>query len=96
MATKITTTSKSQQTPPLGGKHHLERHRAIICDFEQNLPLPHRGAEQPGEIYYLSAPTINLFGIVDLLIMPNKLMCYIYKESTTINGSNNVASLLMH
>jgi hypothetical protein len=28
--------------------------------------------------------------------MPNKLTCYVYKESTARKGSNNVASLLMH
>jgi hypothetical protein len=38
----------------------------------------------------------NLFGIINLSLMPNKLTCYIYKESTARKGSNNVASLLMH
>jgi hypothetical protein len=29
-------------------------------------------------------------------VTPNKLTCYVYKESTARKGSNNVASLLMH
>jgi hypothetical protein len=39
---------------------------------------------------------INLFGIVDLSVTPNKLNCYAYRELTAKKGSNNVASMLMH
>jgi hypothetical protein len=42
-------------------------------DFDQNLPLQYYGGEKPGEIYYLSALTINFFGIIDLSVAPNKL-----------------------
>jgi hypothetical protein len=77
-------------------KRHPERDHMVVCDFAQNLPLPHYGGEQPGEMYYLSALKIHLFGIVDLSVMPNKLTCYVNKESTARKGSNNVASLLMH
>jgi hypothetical protein len=77
-------------------KRHPELDRMVVCDFAQNLTLPHYGGEQPGEIYYLLAYTINLFGIVDLSVTPNKLTCYVYKESTARKGSNNGASLLMH
>jgi hypothetical protein len=49
---------------------------------------------KPGEIYYISALTINLFGIVDLLVTPNKLNCYAYRESTGRKKSNNVVSML--
>jgi hypothetical protein len=45
---------------------HAEREYVIVCGYAQNLPLPHYGGEQPGEIYYFSALTVNLFGIVDL------------------------------
>jgi hypothetical protein len=57
--------------------------------------LPHYGGEKPGEIYYFSNLTINLFGIVDLSLSPNKLRCYAYREFTAWKGSNNVASLIM-
>jgi hypothetical protein len=74
---------------------HHKRDYVIVCDYAQNLPLPHYGGEQPGEIYYFSDVTINLFGIVDLSLEPNKLTCYAYHEFTAKKGSNNVASLLM-
>jgi hypothetical protein len=57
--------------------------------------MPHYGGEQPGENYYFSALTINLFGIVDLSLHPNKLKCYDYREFTGKKGINNVASLIM-
>jgi hypothetical protein len=74
---------------------HKDRDYVLVCDYAQNMPLPHYGGEQPGEIYYFSALTINLFGIVDLSRTPNKLNCYAYREFTGKKGSNNVASLLM-
>jgi hypothetical protein len=74
---------------------HKDREYVIVCDYAQNMPLPHYGGEQPGEIYYFSPLTINLFGIVDLSLSPNKLNCYAYREFTAKKGSNNVASLLM-
>jgi hypothetical protein len=74
---------------------HHEREYVIVCDYAQNLPLPHCGGEQPGEIYYFSAVTTNLFGIVDLSLAPSKLTCYAYRKFTAKKGSNNVASLLM-
>jgi hypothetical protein len=77
-------------------KRHGTRDRVLVCDYAQNFNYPHYGGEQPGEIYYLSALTINLFGIVDLSVAPNKLKCYAYRESTAKKGSNNVASMMMH
>jgi hypothetical protein len=47
-------------------KRHNARNRVLVCDFAQNINFPHYGGEHPGEIYYLSSLTINLFGIVDL------------------------------
>jgi hypothetical protein len=58
----------------------------LVCDYTQNINSPHYGGEHPGEIYYLSARTINLFGIVDLSVTPNKLNCYAYRESTGKKG----------
>jgi hypothetical protein len=74
---------------------HADRKYVIVCDYAHNMPLPHDGGEQPGEIYYFSPLTINLFGIVDLSITPNKLNFYAYPEFTAKKGCNNVASLLM-
>jgi hypothetical protein len=74
---------------------HADREYVIVCDYAQNTRLPHCGGEQPGEIYYFSPLTINLFGIFDLSFTPNKLNCYAYREFTAKKGSNNVASLLM-
>jgi hypothetical protein len=77
-------------------KCHINHGRVIVCDFAQNLPLPHFGGEQPGDIYYLSSLTINLFGIIKFSTAPNKLTCYVYKESITRKCSNIVASMTMH
>jgi hypothetical protein len=63
-------------------KRQNARDRVIVCDYAHNINFPHYGGEQPGEIYYLSALIINLFGIVDLSVTPNKLNCYAYREST--------------
>jgi hypothetical protein len=46
-------------------------------------------------VYYFSALTINLFGIVDLSRTTNKLNCYAYREFKAKKGNKNVASLLM-
>jgi hypothetical protein len=77
-------------------KCHNARDQVLVCDYAQNINFPHYGGEQSGEIYYLSALTINLFGIVDLSVTSNKLNCYVYCELTGKKGSNNVASILMH
>jgi hypothetical protein len=67
----------------------------IVCIFLQNMPLPHDIGEQPGEIYFFSALTINLFGIVDISHTPKKINCYGYREVTGKKGSNNVASFII-
>jgi hypothetical protein len=87
--TEIATQCFNKEVP------HHDSEYVIVCNYAQNLPLPHYRGDQPGEIYYLSAVTINPFGIVDLILAPNKLTCYVYREFTAKKGSNNVASLLM-
>jgi hypothetical protein len=59
------------------------------------MPLPHYGGEHPGEIYYFSALSIDLFGIVDISRTTNNLNCYVYREFTGNKGSNKVSLLLM-
>jgi hypothetical protein len=78
------------------GVLHPEKRYCLVCDYAQNLGIPHFGKEQPGDTYYFSPLTINLFGLVDLARSPNKLDCYAYREFTGKKGSNNVACLLMH
>jgi hypothetical protein len=54
-------------------KSYVTRNRVLICDYTHNITIHIMGGGgQPGEIYYLSALTINLFGIVDLLVTPKK------------------------
>jgi hypothetical protein len=31
---------------------HADREYVIVCDYVHNMPLPHYGGEQPGEMYY--------------------------------------------
>jgi hypothetical protein len=75
---------------------HPNKRYCIVCDYAQNLGIPHFGKEQHGDMYYYSPLTINLFGLVDLSRSPNKLDCYAYREFTGEKGSNNVTSLLMY
>jgi hypothetical protein len=63
--------------------------------YTQNTPLPRYGGEKPGEIYYFSTLTINLFEIIDLSRTPNKVNCYAYREFTAKKVSTNFASFLV-
>jgi hypothetical protein len=78
------------------GVLHPEERHCLVCDFAQNLGIPHFGKYQPGDTYYYSPLTINLFGVVNLSRSPNKLDYYAYREFTGKKGSNNVSSLMMH
>jgi phage terminase large subunit-like protein len=55
-------------------KRHATRDRVLVCDYAHNINYPHYSGEQPGEIYYLSALILNLFGIVDLSVTPKSLI----------------------
>jgi hypothetical protein len=37
----------------------------LVADYCQNMEMPFFGKDQPGETYYNTPETINLFGIVD-------------------------------
>jgi len=63
--------------------------------LETNLKLPHFGAEQPHDIYYFSALTVNIFGLVDVTKFPTTMHAYGYLEDKGGKGGNNVASLLI-
>jgi hypothetical protein len=72
-----------------------EKVHTLVCDFSQNGELPSYGSEQPGEVYYFSALSIFIFGIVDTNEEEDKLTTYCYDEGVGKKGGNNVASLLM-
>jgi hypothetical protein len=67
----------------------------MVCDYAQNLGLPHFGAEQPADIYYFSELTVNIFGIADVTQKPTKMIAYGYTEDQGGKGGNNVSSLIM-
>jgi hypothetical protein len=67
----------------------------LIGDYAQNLELPHFGAEQPQDIYYFSALTVNVFGLADVTRAPTTMHAYGYSEDRGGKGGNNVASLLL-
>ena len=67
----------------------------VVCDYSQNVELPHFGAEQPQDIYYFSAITVNIFGMADVTKTPTKMLAYGYREDQGGKGGNNVASLII-
>jgi hypothetical protein len=67
----------------------------MVCDYAQNLGLPHFGVEQPANIYYFLELTINTFGIADVTQKPMKMLAYGYTKDKGGKGGNNVASLIM-
>jgi hypothetical protein len=67
----------------------------IVCDYAQNLGLPHFEEEQPVDIYYFSELTVNIFGVADVTKKPTKMLAYGYTEGEGGKGGNNVASLVM-
>jgi hypothetical protein len=78
------------------GVLHPNKWYCLMCDYAQNLGIPHFGKEQPRDMCHYSPLTINVFGLVDLSRSPNPLDCYAYQEYMGKKGSNNVASLFMH
>jgi hypothetical protein len=66
-----------------------------VCDYCQNLGIPHFGGEQPGDTYYYSPLNIFCFGIVDASTSPEQLYAYGYSEDVGAKGGNNVASLVI-
>ena len=70
------------------------RRDILVADYAQNLDLPHFGGEQPGDTYYYSPLTINVFGVVDYSV--EVMDAYIYTEAEGKKGGNNVVSLLQN
>jgi hypothetical protein len=74
---------------------NCEKTITIIADYSQNGELPSYGNQQPGETYYYSPLTVNIFGIVDTDNEKETMVAYCYEEYEGGKGGNNVASLLM-
>jgi hypothetical protein len=77
-----------------------------IGDYCQEMENPYFGAEQTADIYYMSAVTIKVFGLIDpagtssvnrdnLREYRNLLKAYVYDESVAGCGGNNVACLFI-
>ena len=75
---------------------HEQRTYLYYFDYSQNVQCPFFGKEQPGETYYMSPLTINVFGINDGNKEQDHLYAYCYNEGIGTKGGNNVASMLMH
>ena len=54
--------------------------------------MPHFGGEQPGDTYYFSPLTVNVFGVCDYAT--ELLNAYVYTEAEGEKGGNNVVSLV--
>ncbi len=67
----------------------------MVCDYAQNLGLPHFSAEQPADIYYFSELTVNIFGISDVTWKPTKMIAYGCTEDQGGKKGNYDASLIM-
>jgi hypothetical protein len=76
-------------------KPHNKRVITICYDYAQNAELPSYGNEQPGETYYFSPLTVNIFGVVDTDKADHTLTASCYDEGVGKKGGNNVTSLLM-
>jgi hypothetical protein len=77
---------------------HGERTYAMCADFAQNMEVPSFNSEQPGETYYFSPLTVNVFGIAEEFTKPGTatMTAFAYPEYDGKKGGDNVASLIMH
>eukprot|EP00536_Pseudo-nitzschia_multiseries_P011665 jgi/Psemu1/29641/gm1.29641_g len=55
--------------------------------------LPNLGATQPGDVYYMTALTVAILGIVDCSMAGGSLDAYAYHEGVGGKGGKNVASI---
>jgi hypothetical protein len=67
----------------------------LVTDHCQNTEMPFFGKDQPGETYYYTPKTINLFGIVDCNSNKEVQHAYSYGEEHGGNGGNNTTLPLM-
>ena len=69
--------------------------KTLFADYSQGAGIPFFGSEQPGETYYYSPLTMNIFGVVDVSAANDHLFAYVYDESEGKKGGRNVCSLLL-
>jgi hypothetical protein len=81
---------------------HNERTYTLICDYGQNMVLPHFGSSQPGDSYYLTPlRSLYIFGVADVSYIgrqgekEDQLYAHLYKEGSGEKGGNVVASLVV-
>jgi hypothetical protein len=80
---------------------HYERTYTLICDYGQNMALPHFGSSQPGDTYYLTPLSLYIFGVADMSYIgregeeEDQSYAHLYKEAFGEKGGNNVASLVV-
>ncbi|KAG7361881.1 hypothetical protein IV203_025547 [Nitzschia inconspicua] len=80
---------------------HSERVYTLIADFCQNMELPHFGAVQPGETYFLTPAKLEGFGVADVSHVgddgkeADHLYFHCYQEGDGAKGGTNVASMIM-
>jgi hypothetical protein len=67
----------------------------LVPDYCQNMEMPFFGKDQPGQTYYYTPKTINLFGVVDCNQVKEVLHAYGYGKELCGKGGNNVPLLLM-
>ena len=69
-----------------------DRHDMFIADYAQCLKIPQYHSDQPGETYFISPMSINLFGIYNC--DTDKMNAFIYPAYESGKGGDDVCSLL--
>ena len=67
---------------------------ALTFDYIQNLGVPYFREEQPGDMYYFSILTLNIFGIVDHREEQDYLFRFLYHEGERSKATNNIGSIV--
>ena len=65
-----------------------------VCDYSQNIDVPHFGSKYPGDTYYYSLLGVYIFGLCSKHISKENLYVYYYYKGDAKKGGNNVASML--
>jgi hypothetical protein len=86
---------KEAKTATKGNVADADMVVTLVADYCQNMEMPFFGKDQPGETYYYTPKTINLFGIVDCNSEKEVLHAYGYGEDHGGKGKFNVVSLLI-
>lgn len=85
---------KRAQSTHAAGLPNDEKVFLLFFDYAQNVECPFFGHQQPGETYYFSPLSINIFGIVNACGPKEQLTAYCYHEGQGKKGGNNVTSMI--